>query len=467
MARIGKIMIVSFVFLLMGTQIFAQCESWIGSPKEGEASDAHTIYRDHMKNKAFDAAFEYWQKAYTIAPAADGKRDFHYTDGIKIYKHKMEKDPSKKAEYIEKIIGLYNQDIDCFKSGAIKMGKITPEERIGYLKGRLGYDMYYSFQTPYETNLATLKEAVDIAGDKTEYIVLTPYANIVVYQFLDKKLDKKTARDAYETLNKIADNNINGGSQFKDQYKQAKAAMNAEFAKIEDHIFDADYFVKKYEPRYESAKNDPAQLKEMIGKLKQLGCDPNNAFLKKLEGDWAQYASAENARLKAEFEKNNPASIAKKLYDSGDYSGAIAKYREAMSKSSDNDAKANYLFRIASIQGRKMKSYNKARSTARQAAKMKPNWGRPFMLIGDLYAMSSRSCGDSFMQRCAILAALDKYSYAKSIDSSVASEANSRIAKYNKSRPAKADAFMQGKKAGDSIKISCWIGETVKLRFAN
>ncbi len=467
MDKIGKTILASFLFLLVGSQVFAQCETWIGSPKEEEASEAHTIYREHMKNKLYDQAFEYWQKAYSIAPAADGKRDFHYTDGIKIYKDKLKKDPSKKEEYVKKIISFYNQDIECFKSGAIKMGKVTPEERIGYLKGRLGYDMYYTFQTPYEENLATLKDAVDMAGNKTEYIVLTPYANIVVYQFLDKKLDKKVARDAYVQLNKIADYNIKNNAKFKTQFTQAKAAMNAEFAKIEDHIFDADYFVKKYEPRYESAKNDPAQLKEMIGKLKQLGCDPNNAFLKKLEGDWSKYAAAENARLKAEFEANNPASIAKKLYDAGDYAGAIAKYREAMDKASDNDAKANYLFRIASIQGRKMKSYSTARSTARQAAKMKPGWGRPFMLIGDLYAMSSRSCGDSFMQRCAILAALDKYIYAKSIDSSVASEANSRIAKYNKSRPAKADAFMQGKKAGDSVKVSCWIGETVKLRFAD
>lgn len=467
MDRIGKTIIASLLFFFVGSQVFAQCESWIGSPKESEASDAHTIYRDHIKNKDFDSAFEYWQKAYSIAPAADGKRDFHYTDGIKIYKDKLEKDPSKKAEYVEKIIGLYNQDIDCFKSGAIKMGKISADERVGYLKGRLGYDMYYSFQTPYETNLVTLKEAVDIGGDKTEYIVLTPYANIVVYQFLDKKLDKKVARDAYETLNKIADTNINGGSQFKVQFGQAKAAMNAEFAKIEDHIFDADYFVTKYTPEYEEAKNNPTRLKEMISKLKFLNCDPNNPFLKKLEGDWSKYAAVENARLKAEFEANNPASIAKKLYDSGDFKGAIGKYREAIEKTTDNDAKANYLFRIASIQGRKLKSYNTARTTARAAAKMKPGWGRPYMLIGDLYAMSSRSCGDSFMQRCAILAAQDKYSYAKSIDSGVASEANSRIGKYNKSRPAKADAFMQGKKAGDSVKVSCWIGETVKLRFAD
>ncbi|MEZ4948138.1 MAG: hypothetical protein R2784_01895 [Saprospiraceae bacterium] len=39
------------------------------------------------------------------------------------------------------------------------------------------------------------------------------------------------------------------------------------------------------------------------------------------------------------------------------------------------------------------------------------------MLIGDMYAQSSSSCGsNAFEKGLAVLAALDKYSYAKSID---------------------------------------------------
>jgi len=67
-----------------------QCATWMGNPDEGAITDAHTIYRGHMKSKEFDAAYEFWKKAYDAAPAADGKRDFHFTDGIKIYKHKLE-----------------------------------------------------------------------------------------------------------------------------------------------------------------------------------------------------------------------------------------------------------------------------------------------------------------------------------------------------------------------------------------
>ena len=96
---------------------------------------------------------------------------------------------------------------------------------------------------------------------------------------------------------------------------------------------------------------------------------------------------------------------------------------------------------------------------------MKPGWGRPYMLIGDMYASSARNCGDSWNQRLAIIAAIDKYNYARSLDSEVADEARERVGKYNGSLPELADGHMRGKNAGDSVKVGCWIGETVKVKF--
>ena len=65
----------------------------------------------------------------------------------------------------------------------------------------------------------------------------------------------------------------------------------------------------------------------------------------------------------------------------------------------------------------------------------------------------------------AVLAAIDKYNYAKRIDGSVAGDVNRRIANYRGSMPIKADAFSRGQSAGDKIKVGCGIGETVTLRF--
>ncbi|MBK8079738.1 MAG: hypothetical protein IPK25_05290 [Saprospiraceae bacterium] len=153
------------------------------------------------------------------------------------------------------------------------------------------------------------------------------------------------------------------------------------------------------------------------------------------------------------------------MYDDGKYSESIKQYRVAINETNDAEQKGTYLFAIASIQFRKLSQYSEARKTAYDAAKMRPGWGRPYILIGDMYGKTARSCGDAWNQRLAILAAIDKYAYARSIDGSVASEASSRIGSYSRSLPDRQEGFMRGVKEGQTENVGCWIGESVRLRF--
>ena len=43
--------------------------------------------------------------------------------------------------------------------------------------------------------------------------------------------------------------------------------------------------------------------------------------------------------------------------------------------------------------------------------------------------------------------------------------ANRNIAKFSQYLPPQDDAFMMGKKEGQTEKVGCWIAENVKLRF--
>ncbi len=462
--KFNLIILLAFLF---AAPMMAQCEKFSDSPKESEAKEAHVLYRDQVKLKNYDAAFDYWQKAFSIAPAADGLRDFQYTDGITIYKHKMknETDEARKKEYAKKIIELYDAAIECHNNGGIKLAKTTPESRVAYLEGRKAFDMFYELRTPYSQVYDAVKNAVDKGGNKVEYITFVPYATVVEYLFTNDKMDKATARDAYKKLNDIADHNIKNNKKYTKQFEQAKEAMNAVFARIENNIFDCDYFVTKLEPEFEAQKNNPEFLESTIRTLKRQGCEDSNPFLAKLEGKWAVYADSINRARQAEFERNNPGVMAKKLYDEGDYKGAIDKYEEAIEQETDPSKQAGYYFSIASIQFRKLNSYAAARSSARTAAQLRPGWGRPYMLIGDMYGSSARNCGDSWDQRLAILAAIDKYAYARSIDEEVASEASSRIGKYSASKPEQEEGFMRGVKAGQKVTVGCWIGETVSVSF--
>ena len=54
---------------------------------------------------------------------------------------------------------------------------------------------------------------------------------------------------------------------------------------------------------------------------------------------------------------------------------------------------------------------------------------------------------------------------ARSVDGSVASEANSKIANMSGSFPDKETAFFKGVTVGSSYTVGCWIGESTTVRF--
>lgn len=464
--------LLSFILIIAINNIQAQCDNWIGKPFQADAEAAHSIYRQALKANDFATAFENWKTAFKLAPAADGKRDYHFTDGVTLYKQMLAgvTDEKTKEEYKAQIIKLYDQAIACYQSKSIATKGGTDEElntKIGYLYGRKAYDMYYVVNAPYADNIAALDLCLKYAGDKAEYIVMDPYANIMVWEFKQKTMTKEKVIEVYKKLTQVAEYNIANNEKLSEGYQQAQAAMDAKIGEIEKEVFDCQYFKEKLIPEYEENKEDAATLKRVLVTLKAQGCLADDPVVLKLDEEWKKYASAENARLQAEFEANNPAAAAKAAYEAGKYQEAISKYRQAIAEETDNVKKATYLFGIASIEFRKLSLYSQARSTAYAAAKLNPGWGRPYMLIGDMYGKTARSCGDSWNQRLAILAAMDKYSQAKSIDGSLAGEANDRLSNYYGSLPAKSEGFMRGVSEGQSASVGCWIGETVRLRFKN
>jgi tetratricopeptide (TPR) repeat protein len=175
------------------------------------------------------------------------------------------------------------------------------------------------------------------------------------------------------------------------------------------------------------------------------------------------------ALLKGEQEEKrrelNPLYDASILMDEGDYTGAIKRYQDAIDSADDNDKKAQAYYQMASVQSGKLRQYAAARQNANKAAELNPSWGKPYLMIGDIYARLGGSCGDSYQQRLAVLAAIDKYNYAKRVDGAVSGDANRRIANYRDSMPIKSEAFQRGDNEGDRIKVGCGIGETVTLRF--
>ncbi len=445
----------------------AQCETWNGSDRMEEATDAHTIYRgmvDAKENKGYDNedAFKQWQTAYEIAPAADGKRPFHYSDGRKFYMHKFNTatDEASKQKYAQMILDLFDQEIKCYPKAA------------NTTRGLKVYDMFYYLSSPYEDLKRELDAAIAEGGNNTSYVTFQPYATLAVFQFQNNQMDKATARGVHKKLNDIADYNIANNKKYSAHYKQAKEAMNSTIAQIQYDIFDCDYFKEKREPEYRADPDNWDLIKEIYNVLTNQGCADNDPLVVELKAKYDVLVAEENERRMQELYKENPGLHANDLYKEGKFDEAIEKYKEAiaMEKSrgeeAENEKLGDYYFAISVIQFRKQKKYSSAREFARKASRYRPDWGQPIMLIGDMYASTSNSCGkEAWDKQMAVLAAIDKYAYAKSIDSEVAEEANEKIGRYASHKPAKEEGFMRKVRAGQSVKVGCWIGETVKVRY--
>ena len=461
--RPGGRLFALLLVLAASLSLGAQCETWVDSPEKAKAEDAHVAYRNFVRNatdfselgaEEFQTAFTNWQTAYEIAPAADGQRPFHFTDGREFYRAlaKKETDEAKKKEYQARVIELYDEEMACYPATK------------AYLLGRKGYDMFYLQGYSLE-GIDILEQAMKEGGDKTEYIVLPPLGQLLNYYFKTEKIDNARVRELYDMGSKLADVNIAAEGDYAQYYSDAKANLDASVLEYADQIFDCDYFKTQLLPKYEENKDDYDVVKYVYSKLKEQGCEETDADLVKVKAQYDAIYASKSAEQEAERRRLNPLYDASLMIEDGDFSGAIKRYEDFIETSDDNEKKAQAYYQMASVQSGKLRQYGAARQNANKAISLNPGWGKPYLMIGDIYARLGSSCGDSYQQRLAVLAAIDKYNQAKSVDSEVAGDANRRIANYRNSMPIKSEAFQRGDNAGDRIKVGCGIGETVTLRF--
>ena len=150
------------------------------------------------------------------------------------------------------------------------------------------------------------------------------------------------------------------------------------------------------------------------------------------------------------------------LEERGESTKALEYKNKAIDLETDPFKKAKLLLSIASQYRYKNKSTS--RSYAYKALKERPSYGDAYLLIASLYSSSANSCGTSeFEKRMVYVAAANMAAKAKAVDPGIATKANRSIRSYLNHAPNTKLIFNEGKKSGDSYKIGCWIGTTVRI----
>jgi hypothetical protein len=158
-------------------------------------------------------------------------------------------------------------------------------------------------------------------------------------------------------------------------------------------------------------------------------------------------------------------NMAKLGVNKSDWAMAKKYYTEAIDQEEDLRRKANTYMGLAYV-NQKMGALSSAKSNCLKAGQLRKNWGNPYLYLATIYADAAGSCGSNAVEKNAVYwAAINKLSYARSIDPSIADKAAKLISAYSQQIPDKGISFQLGYKEGDKINIGCWINETVSVKF--
>ena len=338
---------------------------------------------------------------------------------------------------------------------------ISPIERIDDLENGKSYVISIA-QTgdnaDYNQAYTWLKEIVDEKGADTEALGLSLFS----FSSMKKMLNDPNFKEQY-----IQDY-LKVSAGLDAQLKAAQAANNQKevnaltaYKSGVDNAFansgaaDCETLQNLYAAKIEENKDNLPYLKETISLLRRTGCQEIEAYFLASDYAYRQEPSAEAA-----------VGLGKKAVKIKDYDTAIKYFDEAANLETDATSKADDYYMIALLLF-EQNAYSKARQYCQKALEVNPNYGNAYLLIGKMYAATSKSVfpNDGVLARAAYNAAIDKFEKAKQVDPSVAEEANTLISSYRAHLPSTEEIFMHPDlEKGKPFTVGGWIGERTTIR---
>ena len=212
--------------------------------------------------------------------------------------------------------------------------------------------------------------------------------------------------------------------------------------------------IKLFTAKFAALKDDVDWLKKVTMQLKKAGCTDSRIFSESAEALFNLEPTAEAAH-----------NIAIMFWRREETDRAAEYLQKGIDIGQHSDELADMFYELATLNYSKYKNYQKARSLALKAMEARPNWGKPYLLIGQAYIAARQEVfSDPWDQATVFWVAVDKFIKAKSVDPEVADEANGLINTYSDYFPNNEMVFFRTMRDGDSYTVGGWINETTKVR---
>ncbi len=424
------------VFLLTSTLLRAQA-GWNWGDDPDTAKEKNAIYNDMLKNSDFKGAIEPLE--WLVANTPDLNQAI-YINGVKIYDQLQAKetDANQKKTYQNRCLELYDQRIENF-------GK---EAQVLNRKAYKAYKFLKDDKSRYQELFDLFERTFELNGDKVAINNLVAYMDVIRrYRANGGSLTDDEVLQRYGKTMTILDKNV-------EAYEKA-GKDTASLERNRDFInkmltgmveIDCDFISNKIGPQFEADPSDLVLAKRIIALSLTYGCSKNPIFLKAsitLQDQEPTYSMAKIIAIKNDAAKN--------------YGEANKYYQEALELAATGKQKGDIHYGLANhYRARGMKS--RARSSAFLAVKNDPSRKEAYKIVGNLYMESYKECRQGISKvddRAVFLAAYKMY--ARAGDRRGMSNAEKQF-------PSMEDIFELSLKEGASLKVGCWINETVILK---
>jgi len=431
-----KILIIQALLVTLSFAAIAQ-PGWNWPEDRALAEEKNVLYTDAVKMGDFKGAIPALN--WLISEAPDLNKSL-YQNGSKIYDNlaKVEKDAAQKTIYIDSIMWMADQRMKYFGDSVNVMNR----------KVFKAYKYFIKDYDKSEWLLEMFDITYKISGNKVMDQNLLAYMNVIKVNKLAKKnLTDEEVIVRYVDISEVIDGKINkieekGGST--ERLMKQKNAIDKILTEIV--VIDCDFVHEKLGPKFKATPDDIKLVKRMFSFMLTGKCTDSDLFLDiskqlyKLEPDYGV------AKL-----------IGTKCLAAGDYSCASQYYNGALQHTDDGTKKAEIYIQIGKME---IKRNNKsaARINFRKALSANAANKEPWVLIGDLYYHSYEQCKkmeDMVKDRLVFILAYDMYKRGGS---------TSKMHNAKSQFPSKEEIFTNNYENGQSMSVSCWINESVRLQ---
>jgi len=397
-----------------------------------------SLYREFFKHSNYKDAINPWRSVFGECPAASERM---YVEGITMYRKFIESSSNQERteELIDTLLMIYDRRIEYFGQS----GK-------GNIMGRKGIDMLRYRRNDIEAvneAYGFLKQSIELEKNKTRDAVMITFISSSITLNQKGKLDDNQVIEDYFMATEIIDGLLDKSSR----WPRAKATIDDNM--IKSGILTCDALNSYFEPQFEANKEDRAFLENVVRFYKASGCDRADLYVQASEQMYKIDPGPESAH-----------QLGILLISKNDFEKAAYYLQMAvLGENIPDDTRAEWYYELTVV-SLANKDYCDAISYAREAIARNGNYGKAYIALGDAIIASRDNLGDDFEKRTAFWVAADKYTKAKSVDPSVASDANKKLNDYASQYPNHEEVFFRDIKDGDAYQVKGCINEYTTVR---